>query len=107
MMPKYMTRIEVAISGARESPNVCARSWVESICSPPDRNENALAKVNMSRAKPMLRTVTPEKAILPLKVLNMDSRPSSEALNVYDLILSLKNHKTKSKLTISNQSLKL
>ena len=71
MTPRYITRIEVAISGARESPKVCARSWVESIWSPPDRNEYALAKVNINKAKPMLRVVTPEKAILHLKVLNM------------------------------------
>jgi len=75
MTPRYITRIEVAISGARESPNVCARSWVESIWSPPDKKEYALAKVNINRATPMLRTVTPEKAILPLKVLNIDDLP--------------------------------
>ena len=70
--PKYMMRIEVSINGARESPKVCARSWVARICRLPARKEYALPKVKTSKAMPIASTVIPEKAILPLKVSNTE-----------------------------------
>jgi hypothetical protein len=70
MTPKYMTRMQVEMRGASAEPNVCTKSAEEIIWRSSLRNRYELMKVNISRAIPMLRTMTPEP-ILSLKLLDM------------------------------------
>jgi len=91
MTPRYITRIEVAISHARASPKFCTRSWVVIICKLSVKNMQALTNVNISRAMPMPNTVVPERVFLSFKFLNMFRWYLPVCIECYDLILTFRN----------------